>query len=58
MSSSAEVPGHSPGQRAKIGCKRSLKINDLRPIGNCAVKIVFSARHDTFRKSTSGGRSN
>ena len=47
MSPSAEVQGHSPDQRITVGRKRSVKINDLRPIGNYAVKIVFSDGHDT-----------
>ncbi|HEX6609875.1 MAG TPA: DUF971 domain-containing protein [Hyphomicrobiaceae bacterium] len=47
MSPSAEVQGHSPEQRVTVGRKRGVKINDLRPIGNYAVKIVFSDGHDT-----------
>ncbi|MFM9846736.1 MAG: gamma-butyrobetaine hydroxylase-like domain-containing protein [Hyphomicrobiaceae bacterium] len=47
MSPSAEVQGHSPEQRVTVGRKRSVRINDLRPIGNYAVKIVFSDGHDT-----------
>jgi ATP-binding protein involved in chromosome partitioning len=47
MSPSAEVQGHSPEQRVTVGRKRSVKIKDLRPIGNYAVKIVFSDGHDT-----------
>lgn len=47
MSPSAEVQGHSPDQRVTVGRKRGVRINDLRPIGNYAVKIVFSDGHDT-----------
>jgi ATP-binding protein involved in chromosome partitioning len=47
MSPSAEVQGHSPEQRVTVGGKRNVKINELRPVGNYAVKIVFDDGHDT-----------
>ncbi len=47
MSPSAEVQGHSPDQRVTVAGKRNVKINDLQPVGNYAVKIVFDDRHDT-----------
>ncbi len=47
MSPSAEVQGHSPEQRVTIGRKRNVKIADLRPVGNYAVRIVFDDGHDT-----------
>jgi ATP-binding protein involved in chromosome partitioning len=47
MSPSAEVQGHSPEQRVTVGWKRSVKIKDLRPVGNYAVRIVFDDGHDT-----------
>jgi ATP-binding protein involved in chromosome partitioning len=47
MSPSAEVQGHSPEQRVTIGWKRNVKIADLRPVGNYAVRIVFDDGHDT-----------
>lgn len=47
MSPSAEVQGHSPEQRVTVGRKRTVKIKDLRPVGNYAVKIVFDDGHDT-----------
>lgn len=47
MSPSAEVQGHSPEQRVTIGRKRSIKIKELRPVGNYAVRIVFDDGHDT-----------
>ena len=47
MSPSAEVQGHSPDQRVTVGRKRAVRINDLRSVGNYAVKIVFSDGHDT-----------
>ena len=47
MSPSAEVQGHSPEQRVAVGKKRNVKIKDLVPVGNYAVKIVFDDGHDT-----------
>jgi ATP-binding protein involved in chromosome partitioning len=47
MSPSAEVQGHSPEQRVTVGRKRNVKIKELRPIGNYAVRIVFDDGHDT-----------
>ena len=47
MSPSAEVQGHSPSQRVTVGNKRHVKIKELRPIGNYAVRIVFDDGHDT-----------
>jgi ATP-binding protein involved in chromosome partitioning len=47
MSPSAEVQGHSPDQRVTVGRKRNVKIRELRPVGNYAVRIVFDDGHDT-----------
>ncbi len=47
MSPSAEVQGHSPDQRVTVGGKRNVKIKDLRPVGNYAVRIAFDDGHDT-----------
>jgi len=47
MSPSAEVQGHSPEQRVTVARKRNVKINDLKPVGNYAVRIVFDDGHDT-----------
>jgi len=47
MSPSAEVQGHSPEQRVTVGRKRNVKINELRPVGNYAVRIVFDDGHNT-----------
>jgi ATP-binding protein involved in chromosome partitioning len=47
MSPSAEVQGHSPDQRVTVARKRNVKITELRPVGNYAVKIVFDDGHDT-----------
>jgi ATP-binding protein involved in chromosome partitioning len=47
MSPSAEVQGHSPDQRVTVARKRSIKIKDLEPVGNYAVRIVFDDGHST-----------
>jgi ATP-binding protein involved in chromosome partitioning len=47
MSPSAEVQGHSPEQRVTVGRKRNVKLKELRPVGNYAVRIVFDDGHDT-----------
>ena len=47
MSPSAEVQGHSADQRVTVGGKRNVKIRDLQPVGNYAVKIVFDDGHNT-----------
>jgi ATP-binding protein involved in chromosome partitioning len=47
MSPSAEVQGHSPEQRVTVGGKRNVKIRELRPVGNYAVRIAFDDGHDT-----------
>ena len=47
MSPSAEVQGHSPDQRVTVAKKRQVKIKDLTPVGNYAVKINFDDGHNT-----------
>ncbi len=47
MSPSAEVQGHSPSQRVTVARKRNVRIKDLRPVGNYAVRIAFDDGHDT-----------
>ena len=47
MSPSAEVQGHSPDQRVTLGKKRNVKIKDLEPVGNYAVRIGFDDAHNT-----------
>jgi ATP-binding protein involved in chromosome partitioning len=47
MSPSAEVQGHSPDQRVTVARKKSVRILELRPVGNYAVRIVFDDKHDT-----------
>lgn len=47
MSPSAEVQGHSPSQRVTVPGKKSVKIKELRPVGNYATRIVFDDGHNT-----------
>jgi ATP-binding protein involved in chromosome partitioning len=47
MSPSAEVQGHSPSQRVTVARKKNVKIKELKPVGNYAVRIVFDDGHDT-----------
>jgi len=47
LSPSAEVQGHSPEQRVTVGGKKNVAIARLEPVGNYAVRIVFTDGHDT-----------
>ena len=47
FSPSAEVQGHGPGQEVLQTGKREVGVVELEPIGNYAVKPVFSDGHDT-----------
>jgi DUF971 family protein len=46
-SPSAEVQGHGPGQEVLQTGKRQVDIVQLEPVGNYAVKPVFSDGHDS-----------
>ena len=46
-SPSAEVQGHGPGQEVLQTGKREVELAGLEPIGNYAVKPVFSDGHDS-----------
>lgn len=46
-SPSAEVQGHNPDERKVIGGKRDVKIMEVNPIGNYAVRLVFDDMHST-----------
>ncbi len=46
-SPSAEVQGHSPGQKVIVGGRRHVGIMGLEPVGNYAVRIRFDDMHDT-----------
>ncbi|MBU2582138.1 MAG: iron-sulfur cluster carrier protein ApbC [Alphaproteobacteria bacterium] len=47
MSPSAEVQGHSPSERQTVAKKKNVKIKELKPVGNYAVKIEFDDGHGT-----------
>lgn len=47
MSPSAEVQGHAPEQRKTVANKRHVKISELKPVGNYAVRITFDDGHNT-----------
>ena len=47
FSPSAEVVGHGPGQRVNPVGKQNVEIKRVEPVGNYAIKIVFSDGHDT-----------
>lgn len=46
-SPSAEVRGHGPGQETLQQGKRDVDIVDIQPVGNYAIKPVFSDGHDS-----------
>jgi DUF971 family protein len=46
-SPSAEVQGHSPAQKKTVPGKRQVKILEVEPVGNYAVRLHFDDRHDT-----------
>jgi DUF971 family protein len=46
-SPSAEVQGHSPEERRTVGGKRNIRVTEIHPIGNYAVKLVFDDMHAT-----------
>ena len=46
-SPSAEVQGHHPSQRKTVPGKRHVKITNIEPAGNYAVRLIFDDGHDT-----------
>jgi DUF971 family protein len=46
-SPSAEVKGHGPGQEVLQLDKENVNILAIEPVGNYAIKLVFSDGHDT-----------
>lgn len=46
-SPSAEVRGHGTGQETLQVGKKNVKIVEVEPVGNYAIKLVFDDRHDT-----------
>jgi DUF971 family protein len=47
MSPSAEVQGHSAAERRLVPGKRNVTIRAVEPVGNYAVRLVFSDGHNT-----------
>jgi len=47
LSPSAEVRGHGTGQEVLQTGKKDVRIQAVEPVGNYAVKLVFSDGHDT-----------
>ena len=47
FSPSAEVVGHGPGQRTNPIGKQNVRIVGVEPVGNYAIKIIFSDGHET-----------
>lgn len=46
-SPSAEVQGHSPGQKQVVSGRRHVGIMEIGPVGNYAIRIKFDDLHDT-----------
>ena len=46
-SPSAEVQGHGPGQEVLQTGKREVEVTGVEPVGNYALRPVFSDGHDT-----------
>jgi DUF971 family protein len=46
-SPSAEVTGHSAGERLLVTGKQDVAIESIEPVGRYAVRIVFDDGHDT-----------
>lgn len=46
-SPSAEVQGHSAGQKKTVGGKRSVTIQKIESVGNYAVRLIFDDGHST-----------
>jgi DUF971 family protein len=47
FSPSAEVQGHSPDERKIVDKKKDVTITNIEQVGNYAIMIVFSDKHDT-----------
>ena len=47
VSPSAEVQGHSPSELKLVPGKRNVTIRAIEPVGNYAVRLVFSDGHNT-----------
>ena len=47
MSPSAEVRGHSAADAKTVGGRRGVRIREITPVGNYAIRIAFDDGHDT-----------
>ena len=43
----AEVQGHSPSERRTVAGKQDVRILEVHPVGNYAVRLVFDDLHST-----------
>ena len=46
-SPSAEVRGHHPSERKTVSGKKEVTIKAIEPVGNYALRLIFSDGHDT-----------
>jgi DUF971 family protein len=46
-SPSAEVKGHGPGQEKLVLGKENVRVRDIEPVGNYAVRLLFDDGHST-----------
>jgi DUF971 family protein len=46
-SPSAEVQGHGPSERKTVGGKKNVRIVEIAPVGNYAVRLDFDDGHNT-----------
>lgn len=46
-SPSAEVKGHGVGQEVTVAGKRQVSVKQIEPVGNYAVRLIFSDGHST-----------
>lgn len=44
-SPSAEVQGHNPAEKVLVAGKRNVAITGIEPVGNYAVRLIFSDGH-------------
>jgi DUF971 family protein len=47
FSPSAEVRGHGPGQEVLQAGKKNVEITHIEPVGQYAVVLIFSDKHDS-----------
>ncbi|MFV0279184.1 MAG: gamma-butyrobetaine hydroxylase-like domain-containing protein [Rhodoblastus sp.] len=46
-SPSAEVQGHAAAERKTVGGKKNVRISEIAPVGNYAIRLEFDDGHDT-----------